>query len=111
MITTVTFFLFIGNDNMSATMPDNVTRKLCNFGFGFELHFGPPVESSHGAGVAGDHGDAVDNDWGGGPLGVWVRGAQLVFDPLGQLKVGILMFPRDADDLNPKPQFRGEGDG
>ena len=98
-----TFFLFIGNDNMSATMPDNVTRKLCNFGFGFELHGGPPVESSHGA-VAGDHGDAVDDDWSGDPLGVGVRDAQLVFDPVDQLKLSILMFPRVANYLSPKPQ-------
>ena len=81
-----------------------------NFGLGFEMHVVTPIESSHGA-VAGDHGDAVDNDWGGDPLGVRVRDAQLVFDPVGQLKVGILMFPRLADDLSPKPQFRGEGDG
>ena len=88
---------------MSATMPDNVTRKLCNFGFGFELHVVPPVESSHGA-VAGDHGDAVDDDWGGDPLGVRDRDAQLVFDPEGQLKLSILIFPRVADDLSPKSQ-------
>ena len=63
----------------------------------------PPVERSHGS-VAGDLGDAVDDDWGGDPLGGGVQDAQLVFDPADQLKLGILMFPRVANYLSPKPQ-------
>ena len=63
----------------------------------------PPVERSLGV-LAGDHGDAVDDDWGCDSLGGGVRDAQLVFDPVDQLKLSILMFPRVANYLSPKPQ-------
>ena len=68
---------------------------------GFRVAQVPPVVSSHGA-VAVVHGDTVDDDWREVPLGVRVQDDQLIIDPVGQLMLSILMFPRIANYLSPK---------
>ena len=68
---------------------------------GFRVAQVPPVVSSHGA-VAVVPSETVVVDWRKVPLGIRVRGDQLLIDLVGQLMLSILMFPRLVNYLRPE---------